>query len=406
MALDAADPLADRARLFSLPEGSIYLDGNSLGPPPNGVAARVADVAQREWGQDLITSWNKNGWMTLSARIGDRLAALLGAPAGSIRACDSTSVNVFKVLSAALSVRPERRVIVSERGNFPTDLYVVQELIAGLGAAYSLRLIDDAATDLAGALGSDVATVLLTQVDYRSGRRLDMGACNALIHGAGAVSIWDLAHSAGAFHVALEADGADFAVGCGYKFLNGGPGAPAFLYVAEAHLELARPLLAGWLGHAAPFEFTPDYHPAGGINRYIVGTPPVLSMAALDQALMAFEGIDMAALETKAGQLGDLFIDAVEALCPDGHLSLASPRNAAERGAQVSFHAAEGYAIVQALIARGITGDFRAPDIARFGFGTLYLSYGQIVDAAATLAEILATDAWDQPAYKVRAAVT
>ena len=405
-ALDAADPLASRSTLFSLPEGSIYLDGNSLGPPPIGVAERVQEVATREWGQDLITSWNKNGWMTLSARIGDRLATLLGAQKGSIRACDSTSVNLFKVLSAALSLRPDRRVIVSERKNFPTDLYVAQEMIAGLGKGYRLRLIDDAATDLEAALDAEVAVVMLTQVDYRTGRRLNMAETSDLIRSVGAISVWDLAHSAGAFQVNLERDGADFAIGCGYKFLNGGPGAPAFLYVSPIHQDTARPMLAGWLGHAAPFAFSSDYEPATGIDRYIVGTPPVLSMAAFDQSLNAFDEINMTTLEVKAGALGDLFIDAVEALCAPNQLVLASPRNPSERGAQVSFHAEEGYAIVQAMIARGVTGDFRAPDIARFGFGTLYLNYGQIVEAAAILAEILETAAWDHPAFKTQAAVT
>lgn len=405
-ALDAKDPLAPLAARFSLPEGSIYLDGNSLGPPPNGVLERIQDVAQREWGQDLIASWNKNGWMQLSARIGDRLAKVLGAQAGTIRACDSTSVNLFKVLSAALTLRPNRRVIVSEKGNFPTDLYVAQEMLEGLGTGHRLRLIEDAETDLAEALDEDVAAVLLTQVDYRTGRRLDMAHFKTLIQEAGALSIWDLAHSAGAFQVALEADGADFAIGCGYKFLNGGPGAPAFLYVAPKHHEEARPLLAGWLGHAAPFDFSPTYQPAHGIDRYIVGTPPILSMSAFDHALKIFDEINMAALERKTGTLGNLFIEAVEALCADGFVALASPRDASKRGGQVSFRCREGYALVQAMIARGVTGDFRTPDIVRFGFSPLYLSHAQVLDAAVTMAEILETAAWDRPEFRVRAAVT
>lgn len=404
--LDSADPLAACATRFCLPKSKTYLDGNSLGPLPDGVAARITQLVEKEWGQDLIASWNKNGWMQLSARIGDRLARLLGAEMGTMRACDSTSVNLFKVLTAALSLRPHRRVILSEKGNFPTDLYGAQQLIAGLKQGYQMRLVDDAQTDLEAALAEDVAVVLLTQVDYRSGRKLDMAALNAVIHDAGAVSLWDLAHSAGAFRVSLAEDGTDFAVGCGYKFLNGGPGAPAFLYVAPRHHEKAQPMLAGWLGHAAPFNFASDYVPATGIDRYIVGTPPVLSMAALDAALDVFDAVDFQVLEAKSHTLGDLFIEAVEALCPKDQIRLASPRIAAQRGAQISFHAVEGYAIIQALIARGITGDFRAPDIARFGLAPLYISHAQLVEAARVLAEILETRAWDRPEFKTRAAVT
>jgi kynureninase len=405
-ALDAADPLADRRALFDLDPGLRYLDGNSLGPPPKAVHGRLAEVASREWGRDLITSWNKNGWMDLSRRIGGRIERLVGAEPNSIRACDSTSVNLLKVLSGALSLRADRHVVISERRNFPTDLYVAERLLAELGKGHDLRLIDDAETDLDAALDDSVAAVMLTQVDYRTGRKLDMAATGAKIRAAGALAIWDLAHSAGAFSVSLAADGADFAVGCGYKFLNGGPGAPAFVYAAPKHQETAAPILAGWLGHAAPFDFTPSYAPAPGIDRYIVGTPPVLSMAALDTALGALDGIDPVALGEKASALGDLFIDAVEALAGDRAPTLASPRDRARRGAQVSFHHPEGYAVMQACIARGVVGDFRAPDIVRFGFSPLFLSFADVVDAAAILAEVLRDGLWDDPSYKQRAAVT
>lgn len=405
--LDAADGLAMKASLFNLPRGTIYLDGNSLGPPPHGVMDRLTRVAGQEWGVDLITSWNKNGWMGFAQRIGAKIGGLVGAGPDAVRACDSTSVNVIKVLSAALTLRPGRKVVISERGNFPTDLYVANRLLEGLGQGHELRLIDDAETDLDAALGDDVAVVMLTQTDYRSGRKLDMKSVTEAIHGAGALALWDLCHSAGAFEVNLEADGADFAVGCGYKFLNGGPGAPAFLYVAEEHREAGKSILAGWLGHAAPFAFTPEYEPAAGVDRYIIGTAPILSMAALETALEAFDGVTSSQIQEKTSGLGAFFMDVVEALVPSElGLTLASPREDARRGAQVSYHHPDGYAVMQALIARGVIGDFRAPDIVRFGFAPLYLSYADMVDAAEILADILVTGSWDRPEFKTRAAVT
>lgn len=403
---DRRDPLAARADLFDLPRGTIYLDGNSLGPPPRGVVDRLTRVAVQEWGVDLITSWNKNDWIGLSARAGARIAPLIGAPPDGVRVCDSTSVNLFKLLSAALTLRPERRVVVSERGNFPTDLYVAERLLAGLGHGHVLRLIDDAETELETALGPDVAVVMLTQVDYRSGRKLDMAAATRMVQASGALTLWDLAHSAGAFSVDLTGAGADFAVGCGYKFLNGGPGAPAFLYVDERHRLAAEPLLAGWFGHAAPFAFEPQYRPAEDIARFTVGTPPVLSLAALEAALGAYDGIDMEAVTEKAGRLGDRFIAAVAALLGEGAPALASPEDRSRRGAQVSFRHPQGYAVIQALIARGVIGDFRAPDIMRFGFAPLYLSHADAVEAAVQLADVLTTRAWDQPRFKKKAAVT
>lgn len=404
--LDLNDPLKGKKDLFNLPPGIIYLDGNSLGALPKGIDARLKDVIQREWGQDLITSWNKNGWMEISPKIGAKLERILGAENNSIRACDSTSINVAKALTAALSLNPDRRIVISERGNFPTDLYVTQQMLEGLGSEYQLLLIDDAETDLDEVLSEDIAVVLLTQVDYRSGRKLNMADVSLKIHDVGAITIWDLAHSAGAFAVNLADDGADFAIGCGYKFLNGGPGAPAFIYVSPQYQEIAKPILAGWLGHKSPFEFTSDYQPAPGINRYIIGTPPVLSLTALNEALDVMNGIEMADLGAKPTALGAFFIDSIEALCGEFAPKLASPREDERRGSQVSFHHPEGYAVMQALIAEGVIGDFRAPDITRFGFSPLYLSFEDVMNAAAIFADILTTGRWDDPKFKVKAAVT
>lgn len=404
-ALDRDDPLARQREKFLLPDGVIYLDGNSLGPLPASVAARIETVVDVEWGRDLITSWTRHDWIGLPQRVGAKLAALIGARPAEVVCADSTSVNLFKLLSAALSMRPDRRAIVSEEGNFPTDLYVAQGLAGLLDRGHELRLLKDgeAVTD---ALDDTVAVVMLTEVDYRTGRRHDMAGVTAAVQDCGALMLWDLAHSAGAFPVDLTGTNADFAVGCGYKYLNGGPGAPAFLYVAERHLEAIRPALSGWMGHESPFDFTPHYAPAEGVARHLVGTPPVLSMAALDSALDVFEGVDMAAVREKSVALSELFIALTEERCADHGFTLASPRNAAERGSQVSFRHAQGYPIMQALIARGVIGDFRAPDIVRFGFAPLYLRHVDIWDAVAILADVMRTGAWDDPAYKVRAAVT
>jgi len=404
-ARDAADPLHSFRDRFDLPEGMIYLDGNSLGPLAYPVRDRVADVLNREWGQDLITSWNKNHWMALSTRIGDKLAPMIGANAGEVVAADSTSINLFKLLSAAVQLRPDRRTIVSEAGNFPTDLYIAEGLIALLGGSYRLRLIDDGER-VEEALDDDVAVVMLTQVDYRTGRKLDMPATTQAVQKAGALMLWDLAHSAGAFPVDLNAAGADFAVGCGYKYLNGGPGAPAFLYVAARHQEGVQPALSGWLGHAQPFAFQHSYAPAAGIVRFVAGTPPVLSMAALDEALTLFGDVDLTALQNKSADLTDLFIALVEERCAGHGLTLATPREAVRRGSQVSFRHADGYALMQALIARRVIGDFRDPDIVRFGFAPLYISFTDVWDAVEHLRQVLENREWADDAYAVRAAVT
>ena len=404
-ARDAADPLKTFRDRFDIPDGVIYLDGNSLGPLLNSVRDRVSDVVSREWGQDLITSWNKNHWMELAARIGAKLAPMIGAEAHEVLAADSTSINIFKLLSAGLKMRPGRKVILSEAGNFPTDLYMAEGLVSLLGGAYSLRLMDKA-ENLADFLDDDVAVVMITQVDYRTGRKLHMTAVTRQVQDAGALMLWDLAHSAGAFPVDLNGAKADFAVGCGYKYLNGGPGAPAFLFVADRHQATIQPALSGWLGHANPFAFTNSYAPANGIARHTVGTPPVLSMSALDEALSLFADVAMEDLLLKSRQLTGLFITLVEQECAGFGLELATPREDAARGSQVSFRSQNGYPIMQALIARKVIGDFRDPDIMRFGFAPLYISYTDVWDAVAVLRDVLETGAWDASAFKQRAAVT
>ena len=395
LALDAADPLAPLGRLFDLPAGKIYLDGNSLGVLPRSTAARVQQVVTQEWGQDLIGSWNSAGWITLPQRIGDKIARLVGAGAGELVVADSTSVNLFKVLSAALSIvrqdAPQRRLILSERSNFPTDLYIAEALARERG--FELVLAD--ADEIPQRLDDRVAVLMLTHVNYRTGRMHDMAALTRQAHAAGALALWDLAHSAGAVPVDLHAANADFAIGCGYKYLNGGPGAPAFVWVHPRHTERFWQPLAGWMGHAAPFEFTPGYRPAAGISRYLCGTPPVLSLAALEC------GVDT------------LLAAEVAARCAGQGLSLASPADDARRGSQVCLARAEGaYAIVQALIARGVIGDFRAgdgatlPDILRFGFTPLYTRYVDAWDAVQHLHEVLVHEEWRRPEFNRRHAVT
>lgn len=397
--LDRNDPLAVFRDRFSLPEGVIYLDGNSLGALPRGVKARMDDVVSNQWGEGLIRSWNTHDWIDLPGRVGDRIARLVGAVPGTVTVADSTSVNLFKVLSAAVHLRSERRVILSEKGNFPTDAYIAGGLAELLGQGHELRLVE--ADELPEALDADVTVLMLTEVNYRTGARQDMASLTAAAHAAGALTVWDLCHSAGAIPVDLTAAGADFAVGCGYKYLNGGPGAPAFVYAAPRHHADLRQPLTGWLGHAVPFTFAEDYQPADGIARMRVGTPPILSMQALDAALDAFDGVDLGAVKAKADRLFDLFVGEVA----DLGLTLATPTDPARRGTQVSLRHPEAYAVVQALIARGVIGDFREPDIMRFGLTPLYLRYQDVWYAAQILREIIAANAWDQPEFKARAKV-
>ena len=390
-----------RKDLFHLPDGMIYLDGNSLGPLPRATAARVARTLQDEWGEMVITGWNRAGWMAQPMDLGDRIGRLIGAETGHVTVGDTLSIKVFQALAAALAMT-DRKVILSDSGNFPSDLYMAEGLIAALGRGLELRVV--APEDVADNLTADVGVLMLTQVDYRTGRLHDMAALTAQARTAGTVTVWDLAHSAGAMAVDVAGCGADFAVGCTYKYLNGGPGAPAFIYVSPRHAQTARPILAGWLGHDAPFAFEQTYRPGEGVARMRVGTPPVIQMAALEAAMEIWDGVDMAALRAASVALTERFIAGVEAACPD--LALASPRDARQRGSQVSFHHAQGYAIMQACIAQGVVGDFRAPDILRFGFTPLFIDAQDVDDAVAVIARVMDARLWDDPAYHARAAVT
>ncbi len=389
-------------RLFDLPEGLIYLDGNSLGPLPKAVPDRVARVIREEWGKMVITGWNRAGWMNLPRRVGDRVGRLIGAPEGTVVMGDTLSVKVYQALASALEMRPDRRVVLSDNGNFPSDLYMADGLTRTLGPEYEVRIVDP--EDVEAAITEDIAVLMLTEVDYRTGRRHDMPALTAKAHSVGALALWDLAHSAGALPVDVTGGKADFAVGCSYKYLNSGPGGPAFIYVAPDHAETARPALSGWLGHEAPFAFDLDYRPGAGIDRMRVGTPPILQLAAFDAALDVWDGVDMNDIRARSIELTQLFIAEVEASCPD--LTLASPRDPERRGSQVSFRHAQGYAIMQALIAEGVIGDFRAPDIMRFGITPLYLGDDEIRTAAGILARIFRDRLWDRTEYRTRAAVT
>ncbi len=441
-ARDAADPLRPLRDLFTIPADVIYLDGNSLGVMPAAAPARIAAAVTQEWGTQLIRAWNESGWFDLPQRLGDRLARLVGAQPGELVCTDSTSVNLFKVLSAALKIAvedaPQRRLVVSERSNFPTDLYIAEGLCRERG--YRLHLVD--APEQIAALLPETAVLMLTHVNYRTGAMHDMAAVSAAAHAAGALAVWDLAHSAGAVPVDLNGGGADFAVGCGYKYLNGGPGAPAFVWVHPRHAQRFWQPLSGWWGHAAPFAFTPNYQPAPGIARYLCGTQPILSLTGLECGLdtvLAAEPLGgMAALRAKSLALTDLFIALVEERCAGHGLALVTPREHARRGSQVCLSRKEGaYAIVQALIARGVIGDYRAgdspaapgrsqaaelpsgdgpglpgpgggglPDILRFGFTPLYLGFEDVWNAVEQLREVLTTEQWRRPEFNQKNAVT
>ncbi|RLJ60360.1 kynureninase [Litoreibacter meonggei] len=388
--------------MFHLPESMTYLDGNSLGPLPYAAQDRVDAMMRDQWGEMLITGWNKAGWMEQPTRVGDRVGKLIGAEAGHVVLGDTLSIKVYQALASALELKPDRKVILSDSGNFPTDLYMAEGLIRMLDRGLELRVV--APEDVEASIGDDIAVMMLTQVDYRSGRMHDMNRLTELAHKAGAIAVWDLAHSAGAVPVDLATANADFAVGCTYKYLNSGPGGPAFIYVAPRHAEVVNPALSGWLGHEAPFAFDLNYKPGAGIERMRVGTPPVIQIAALEAALDIWEMVDMADVRARAVELSELFINEVEARCPE--LTLASPRDAAQRGSQVSFAHEEGYAIMQALIAHGVIGDFRAPDILRFGITPLYVGEDDILRAATTLQEIMEGQLWDRDAYRIRSRVT
>lgn len=406
---DRLDPLAPMKEQFELPEGLVYLDGNSLGALPRSARLRSRQVLEEEWGQNLIRSWNSAGWFDLPSRLGDKLAPLIGAKRGEVVVTDTTSLNLFKSLAAALRIQeadaPRRRVIVSERDNFPTDLYMAQGLIDFLQRGYELRLTD-AGLSLEEALTDDVAVVALSHVNYRTGAMYDMSAVTALAHARGALVIWDLAHSAGAVPVDLTGAHADFAVGCTYKYLNGGPGAPAFIWVAATHQDRFWQPLSGWWSHDAPFAMTDRYQPASGIRRFLCGTQPVLSLAVAECGLDLALAADIRQVRTKSLALTDLFIELVERRCASHPLTLMTPREHARRGSHVSFRHPQGYAVMQALIARGVIGDYREPEVLRFGITPLYVGYADVWDAVETLRDILDTRAWDRPEYFERGKVT
>ncbi|MGE3832638.1 MAG: kynureninase [Parvibaculaceae bacterium] len=403
-ALDLSDPLASLASLFHRPANLIYLDGNSLGALPKAAAERIRATLEDQWGETLIKSWNEHGWFDLPLKVGTRIARLIGAPGGSVIAGDTISVNLFKLLSGAIRLRSDRRVILSDTGNFPSDLYVAQELAAVLGQGHRLKTVEP--DDIAASIDDTVAVVMLTEVDYRTSRLHDMTAITKIAHRHGALIIWDLAHSAGAMPIDLAGAHADFAVGCTYKYLNGGPGAPAFLYVRPDLQTKIRPALAGWWGHASPFAFDPAFVPADSILRMQCGTQPILAMAALDAALDIWDDVDMAAVRKKSQALCRLFIELVETRCGKHGVTLMGPRDLDKRGSHVSLSCPEGYAVMQALIAQGVIGDFRAPDMIRFGFTPLYTRFADVWDAADHLARILDGRLWDKPAFRTRKAVT
>lgn len=403
LALDAADPLAGFRDRFALPDGCIYLDGNSLGPRPAAALDRAAQVVGVEWGVDLIKSWNTAGWFELPTRLGDKLAPLIGAGAGEVVVTDATGINLFKAMAAAVAMRPDRDTIILEGSNFPTNNYMAQGLAALSGGRLQVKLVEKDA--IAGAIDERTAAIAVTHVHYKTGHIHDMAALTARAHEAGALAIWDLCHSAGAMPVDLNGAGADFAVGCTYKYLNGGPGSPAFLFAARRHQGQAIQPLTGWWGHAEPFAFQPTYAPAGDIRQFLTGTQPIISLSLAELGLDIACAADIGEVRKKSMALTDLFIRLVEQRCP-GTFGVASPRAAAERGSQVSLTHPEGYAIMRALIDRGVIGDFRAPDIIRFGFAPLYVRHVDVWDAVDALADIMTSAAWRRPEYQVREAVT
>ena len=404
-ALDRQDPLARKRQEFHLPEGVIYLDGNSLGALPRVARERAREVVERQWGQDLISSWNRHHWIDLPIRVGDKIAALIGAAPGQVICCDSTSVNLFKLLGCALALRPDRQVILSRPDNFPADLYMIEGMLrSGMAGTRRLDLAPEG--QLESALDESVAVLLLTHVNFRTGQRYDMQRLTRLAHDCGALVIWDLAHTAGAMPVALDDWQVDFAVGCGYKYLNGGPGAPAFLYAAARHHDRIAQPLTGWMGHMAPFAFETAYRPATGITQFLCGTPPVVSMSILDAALEVFADVTMDALRAKSMALGEVFLELVQADAALAELTLASPPEAADRGSQLAFAHDEAYAICQALIARGMIADFRAPDVLRFGFAPLYISYMDILHSVEALSAIMAGKLYQRAQYRQRQKVT
>lgn len=401
-ARDAADPLAQFRDRFDLPEGVNYLDGNSLGPLPRSTLPRMHNVLSEEWGRDLITSWNRHDWIGFPRRLGAKISQLIGAKPEEVLAVDTASINIFKLLSAAIQLNPGRRTILSESGNFPTDVYMIEGLASVTGGQVEQKLVEP--EEIEAALNEDVAVLLLPHTHYKSGRVHDMQRITEKAQAVGALVIWDLCHTVGALPVDLNACHADFAVGCGYKYLNGGPGAPAFLFCAERHQDKVFPVLSGWLGHSKPFDFVDDFQPAPGIQRFQCSSPSILGLAALECGVDITIEAGMDALREKSIALCELFITLVGARTTG--FTLASPRDATVRGSQVSFAHVHGYPIMQALISRGVIGDFRAPNLLRFGFTPLYVRYEDVWNAVDVLVDIMATQAWDTPEFHARAAVT
>ncbi len=408
-ALDSADTLALTRQRFSLPTDKIYLDGNSLGALPVTTKEAVAASISGDWGQDLIGAWNKADWVNLPATVGAKLAPLLGADANEVIIADSTSINIFKLLAGVLLLPdiandPRRNVIISERDNFPTDLYIAEGINAMLGQRYTLKLVE--ADEIAVAMNHETAAVLITQVNYRTGRVHDMAALNRAAQAAGAHIVWDLSHSAGAIPLELNADGAAFAIGCGYKYLNGGPGAPGYLYVASKYQTLLSTPLSGWFGHKAPFQFSVSYLPADNMQRFLCGTPSVLATVALRCGIETFDGVSLQEVREKSLALTDLFLDLMAEHCAEAGVECVSPKAHALRGSQLSFSHDDAYAVMQALIDRGVVGDFRAPNLIRFGFTPLYTRYVDCFDAVMIIKDVLQSGAWKEDKYRERLLVT
>jgi kynureninase len=404
VARDLNDPLRSLRDRFHIPEGVIYLDGNSLGPMPRAAASILSRTIEQEWGDDLIRSWNFAGWFDMPVRLGDRLGPLLGAAPGQTVVCDTTSINLFKAIHAAIGLRPDRDVVIAEDASFPTDLYIIEGAMNSAGRPMQRRLVGGDGPSIEALLDQRVAAAVLSHVNYRTGELSDIEAITKLIHDAGALVVWDVCHSVGVIELAFDRDAVDFAVGCTYKYLNGGPGSPAFIYVARAHHAAARHPLSGWWGHAEPFAFDRDFAPDAGIKRFLCGTQPIISLRGVDVALDAIEDVELSALRERSLALSELFIARVTALLPE--LDIVTPRDPALRGSQVSIACDKGYAVVQAMIERGVIGDFRAPDIIRFGFSPLYLRYADVWDAADILAECVNAEVWRDPRFSRQLAVT
>jgi kynureninase len=404
VARDSVDPLRTFRDRFLLPEGIIYLDGNSLGPMPKAAAGILNRTIEQEWGQDLIRSWNSAGWFDMPSRLGDRIGALLGAEPGQTLVCDTTSINLYKAVHAAIGLRPDRNVVIAEEESFPTDLYIVEGAMKSAGRPMKRRLIGSDGPSVEALLDEEVAVAVLSPVNYRTGALLDMAAITKRLHDAGVLVVWDLCHSIGVVEIAFDLNAVDFAVGCTYKYLNGGPGSPAFIAVAKTHQAAAQHPLSGWWGHAAPFAFDRDFRPDAGIKRFLCGTQPIISMRGVDVALDAMEGVEVTALRQKSLALTELFMARIAALLP--HLEIVTPRAPSLRGSQVGISFDKGYAVIQAMIARGVIGDFRAPDLMRFGFAPLYVRFQDVWDAAEMLASCINAEVWRDPRFNRKLDVT